>query len=267
MDIAALLKQIRQGKLGKLKELLGDAFEGIEETKIDDLLAQLVDESTAGLKKNNSSLITEKRNATERLQSLDEILEGLSDEELREAIRKHKTAKASGDKGGSGDPNVATLQRDLEAAHAKKTSKLEQQITNLKAFIKNTLIGAELAEALAETEVAEKARGAVKRMLADKCEIVEDGDGYKAVARTDMGEMEIKRFVREWSTTDEGAFFVKAPDNAGAGASGSKNKSGEKDEPNPFLPGEHNNLTKQAEILRKDPEKAERLAAAAGVKI
>jgi hypothetical protein len=87
-----------------------------------------------------------------------------------------------------------------------------------------------------------------KSTLADDGTVVVDG-------------MPVADFVKSWQETPVGKHFIAAEDNTGGGASG--NRAGTAKDPDiaAFKKGDKGyNVTRQAQIRKTDPERAERLA-------
>lgn len=99
--------------------------------------------------------------------------------------------------------------------------------------------------------------------------VVVDTDGQKRLSVSGgdkMGGMSLEELFKECQgQPDKWGIFFKPPDKTGSGAGGSSSVTGGFGE-NPFDP-KSLNLTKQGEMFRADPERARRLAAAAGIKL
>lgn len=191
-------------------------------TELKKIVDAAVEESTEGLKKKNTELLNELKEARkgkqvdpaelERIESKLEEVQG----QLAEANKQNKK-----------------LQTDLEKAN--KTVEVETGIT------KNLLADNGLTEALVKAKIAAPFLPAVKALLLPKITIKVDGETRKAL----VGDKELDAFVTEWAGTDEGKHYVGAPVNGGGGSGGSGN-------PNPNT---GKTMTRQAyeEMISKDP--------------
>ena len=109
-----------------------------------------------------------------------------------------------------------------------------------------------LSAALDGVKVMAEAKDAATALFRSSA-VIEDG---KAV----INGKPLADAIKEWAETDQGKFFTQAPDNHGGGAQGGSNNGA--GQANPWAK-ETFNLTKQGEILNRDPELAERLKASA----
>jgi hypothetical protein len=80
-----------------------------------------------------------------------------------------------------------------------------------------------------------------------------------AVIEGEYGEQPVNKYLKDWAQTDEGRAFIAG--NNGSGAPGSRGN--EAKGPNPWMSDQWN-TTEQGRIAREEPEKAKRMAKAAG---
>lgn len=152
---------------------------------------------------------------------------------------------------------------NMEKAHAEAITKKDVEIKKRDDKIKSVLIDDGLTKALVEAGVSKEYMKAAKALLRQDCDVIEDEGDYKAIVKSDMGEMEIGKYVSDWVASDEGKVFVppaKGSDSSNNNSNKTRIITGEK---NPWSK-EHWNLTLQGKILREDRTKAEKLAKAAG---
>lgn len=149
----------------------------------------------------------------------------------------------------------------LEKKHASEVDAMRAEVEAKAAVINRLIVDDGLTRALMEAGVTTPSFvRAAKAMLAPSVKIDDDEGDYKAIVETDMGPVPLDKFVADWAASDEGRVFV-APAR-GADATGNGRMKG--GQPNPWAKGSVN-LTEQGRILRDDPEKARRMAKAAGV--
>lgn len=155
------------------------------------------------------------------------------------------------------------LKQKLTEKHQKELSSKDAEIARRDGFIERLLIDNRLDEAVQKVEVLPEYRAAVKALMkARGPKVVQEGDDYRALMPTDMGEADISTYVEEWARTDEAAPFIRATGLGGSGARGG-NGSGGNTGVNPWKK-ETRNLTEQMRITKENPELARRLAAAVG---
>jgi len=155
------------------------------------------------------------------------------------------------------------VKADLEKAHAAEKATLEANAQKLKNFLEKTIKQDRLREGLVAAGVAKEFLAGAMALLQTRITIVEDGDDFKDVVETDMGEISAKEYALQWVQKDEGKPYVKP-------ASGPVLKPGDpkytvNNGDNPWAVGSIN-LTQQGIILKGDPQKAARLKLAAGIK-
>jgi uncharacterized small protein (DUF1192 family) len=148
---------------------------------------------------------------------------------------------------------LVQLRQTLEAERDDWKGKYEQeQGRALKSALERDLTDALNAAGVVNPTYAKAAR----MILADGVKIGENGQPF---VETDMGPLGIADHVKRWAA-GEGKDFVRPPQ--GIDAKGGKD--GQAKGENPWKP-ETRNLTRQAEILKTDPQSAALLRAAAGI--
>lgn len=191
-------------------------------------------------------------------------------DEVRERLQELEELKASGAKANS--EQVEKLRETYEKRVAATKKQLEEQIAakeaeiqRLNAFVERLTIDNEIEAALAKVNVIPETREAVKALLKLRGpKVVHDGESYRGVFETDLGEIPIKDYVEAWSRKDEAAPFLPASGNKGSGAT--SGKAGGSARVNPFR-AETRNLTEQMRLMKENPTLARQLAAEAGIKL
>lgn len=164
---------------------------------VDEAVKAAVTEATAGLVAKNQELLGKLKKATKdaqidpaEYQALQESLSA-TETKLNEALKTAKTATAQAEKD----------RKALEGEN-KYTTKL--------------LIENGLNEAILKAGVKPEMSKAVKALLAGQVAIKIEGDKRNPV----IGDKSLGDFVDEWAKSDEGKYFVSAPNNQGGGAQG-----------------------------------------------
>lgn len=111
--------------------------------------------------------------------------------------------------------NFTKAQKDL----AKQTDTLTSQLKEKDSALTQYLIDSQLTDSLSKVGVLPQFMDATKSLLKSQATIRNDNGSYQAL----MGEKSISDAVKEWAVSDNGKYFVKAPDNTGGGSSGSGN--------------------------------------------
>lgn len=168
--------------------------------------------------------------------------------------------------------NEAVLQRmrdqydqRLRAAEEKRVADLrskENEIEERDNVIQSHLVDGGLTEALVKAGVAKEFLTAAKALLRNTVKVKREEDGKRrAIVETDLGEVDVEKFVDNWSKSDDGKPFVIKGQGAGSQGSGVSRPGGET---NPW-DIKSRNLTEQGRIIKQDRVKAERLMRQAGL--
>lgn len=155
------------------------------------------------------------------------------------------------------DDALAQEEADKKAGEfAKVEAKLKGEADDYRAKYEKLVGDRALKDALIEAKIDDTYKPAVEALLREKgIKLTKDGEAQ-------INSQPVAEFVKEWAASDAGKPFI-LNGNSGGGANGGGGGGGNA-EPNPWKT-ETRNLTKQGEILRSDPTKAERLKREAGV--
>jgi hypothetical protein len=220
----------------------------------------------------------DRRRVLDEVKTLKEKYSSVPEDFNAEEYVQLKELKAELDKGGT-TPEDKTKNAEavaarkmleqkitaIEAKHTNAVKALEAKLASKETFIAKLLIDDGLTKALMDGGVDPKLLKAAKAMLRENVKVTEDGDGdYSAIVETDMGSVDVQKFVSDWISSDEGKVFVVPAKGADAGTGTGKQGTGNKsNEPNPWSKDTWN-LTQQGQLLMTDRAKAEKLAKAAG---
>lgn len=178
--------------------------------------------------------------ALEEQESIHEsAIEGLKNKN-KDLITKLNKARAGND-GGSND-EILRLENELDASQTKLaeteralnttkrdltrvTGERDTANTNLATeseYSRSMVVENDLTSALVEAKVAPEFMDAAKALLSKGVAVKVDGDKRTAF----VGDKSLGDVVKEWSASDKGKAFIKAPENGG-GHSTDKNPQGE----------------------------------------
>lgn len=226
------------------------------------------------LKGTLNSVDREKREAQKKAQRFDQLAEVLpedldlseADEDRREKAFQYLRGEIDFD-GGSGDPSpdqIEKIKRGEREKAQKQVTKVQEDADRYKNLFIQTVRDQALTEALSEAKVLEPLRPAVQAMFRDKAKVEVGDDGQPSVMiEGEYGPQDLKSYMKEWAQTDQGAYFVQAPENRGGGARGGQGSGRVK---NPWSP-DNWSMTEQSRIYREDPERARKMAAEHGKKV
>lgn len=161
--------------------------------------------------------------------------------------------------------NETQIRNEVIDEYKPKIKELENKLQQKEEKFKNTLKRDAVQQALIEAGVTNKIRleDATDRIMRSRdIEVREDEENgtYNVLAGSLRDPVD--EFVKEWANTEEGKYYVSAGNNSGGGSNNngpSDSNTGE----NPWADGSIN-YTKQAKIIRENPQKAEKLASEAG---
>lgn len=165
------------------------------------------------------------------------------------------------------DEQLTKLREQLEARHKAELSRREAEVETWKSQAETTrkrlehrTLDVQIDAALEEAGINPKFKPAVKALLksTSKFQVVEDGDDMTAIVETELGQVSAAEYVKTWAGGD-GQMYVAPPEGAGAVGNG-RARTFEK---NPFAKAAWNK-TEQAQVIRADTARAERLAKSAG---
>ncbi len=161
-------------------------------------LAAAIEDAVSGLKSKNTELLAEIKKARKNAE--------ITPEQLAEV-------EAERDK-LSNDLQAANKQLKIVAAEFDKTKKLHEEETG---FTQKLLIDNGLVSELTKHGITNPVHlKAAQAMLRSGVQIVVDGENRTAK----VGDKALCDHIKEWATSDEGKYFVTAPNNAGGGAAG-----------------------------------------------
>jgi hypothetical protein len=150
--------------------------------------------------------------------------------------------------------------RDAEAKRLNDLKAKDDEIAERDSVIHATVVDGGLTDALVKYGIAKEFMGATRALLRGSVKVKKEDDGKRhAVVDTDLGEVDIDKYVENWSKSDDGKPFVIPA--KGSGGHGSGNGRGS--EINPWAK-ESFNLTEQGRVMQVDKEKAKRFMKAAG---
>ncbi len=150
--------------------------------------------------------------------------------------------------------------RDAETKRVADLKAKDDEIKERDSLIHETLVDGGLTDALVKHGIAKEFMGATRALLRGSVKVKKGDDGKRhAIVDTDLGEVDIDKFVENWSKSDDGKPFVMPA--KGSGSPGSGNGRGS--EINPWAK-ESFNLTEQGRIVNADKDKARRLMKSAG---
>lgn len=170
--------------------------------------------------------------------------------------------------GGSGqhkDTKGNAVDLDKIKANARKPVEKErddykQQAEQLEKQLNGLVVDNALNAAVSEIQVQGPYTKAVKAMFRNMVKVDRDENGNPtATIEGEYGEQPVNKYLKDWAQTDEGRAFIAG--NQGSGAPGSR--GGDNKGPNPWMSDQWN-TTEQARVAREEPEKAKRMAKAAG---
>lgn len=215
------------------------------------------------VKQSNAALRTKLQELEAKLKNLPEDFTAETLEALNAELAELKEAK------GEPDPTkreeLATIRKNLDQQIARLKTQLAEKDTEhakekaaLEKEIEGMLVDDGLTKALIEAGIKGPFMKAAMAMLRQQIKVVKDDDGRRAVAETDLGQVELAKFVQDWAGSDEGKEFVTKPTGSGA-REGNTRVNGA----NPWEDKTWN-VTQQQAIMTENPTKADSMIKAAG---
>lgn len=203
---------------------------------------------------------------------LAEYPEDFNAEQFASDMDELTTLRAKKKKGGDDpDPEQARQKQlyeqriaTLERKHGEDKAALEKEKAELIKEIERLVADEGLRKELIEAGVEKKLmNGAIalhrKNVKVRQDETTKEWSGY---FETDLGETSIKDFIGNWAQSDDGQIYIAKAKGGGGNGSGEQMSA---DNPFSSKDGKKPNLTKQQELIAKNPERARQLATQAGV--
>jgi hypothetical protein len=209
-----------------------------------------------GLKTSLTNARAEKKALDAKVSEFNEKFGSLPDDFT---IDEYNRLKDSG--GGDIDKKLADQRARLTQEKDTAVKKLETERDSFKTRVEKLASENAINVALAEANVAPHMQKAVRAMFQSQIKVDYEGDD----AIVTIENLPVVDKIKAWAGTEEGKYFVAAPNNGGGGGGNVTPGGGNSAKDNPWSK-EGFNLTKQGEILKDDPQKAAQLKAAAGVK-
>lgn len=177
---------------------------------------------------------------------------------LKEAADARRKAAEAEAKVAEREAADALIQEEADkkaGEFAKLEAKLKGEADDYRGKYEKLVGDRALKDALIEAKIDDTYKPAVEALLREKgVKLTKEGEAQ-------INGQPVADFVKEWAASDAGKPFI-LNGNSGGGAQGGG--GGSDSEPNPWK-ADTRNLTKQGQILRSDPTKAERLKREAGV--
>ena len=156
------------------------------------------------------------------------------------------------------DENRLAVKRDLEEKHRLETETLTKKNEKLESFLERTIKQDRLREGLVVAGIDKAFLAGAMALLAPRVKIEQEGDEFRDIVDTDLGDVSAKDYALNWVTTDEGKPYVSKASGPELGPKRKFNLAN--DNNNPWITG---NLTQQSIITATEPAKAEKFKVAA----
>lgn len=256
-----------------------EALQALYEEKDGKHILQLdgIDDHPAviALKNGHTNSKRERDEARAKLTAAEKKLKGLPEDFDAAEWERLKTE----DEARQADPDGKDVRKQVETAVQAKERQMQTRhdaalkakdeiiaekdgtITSLTGDLRTTLVGDGLTKALVKAGVKPTLLKAAQRMFEGDVEIVEEDGKRVARMKTDLGGDELDKFIGNWAQSDEAKDFI-APA-TGADERGG-NRGQREGDANPWK-ADSMNLTKQGQLIKQDPAKAERMMKQAGL--
>lgn len=187
-------------------------------------------------------------------------LEDVDEERLQQVV-PYLMGEGELPKGNDGKQvDIESIKQQARKPLQKELDQLKQQRDQAQQQVEQMVRDQALNEALQAAKIDTPFMGPLKAYFGQSIKVETDDNGnVQPVIETELGPQDPKSYIKEWAASEEGRVYVQG--NQGSGAKGTNGSGGSG--PNPWQSDQWN-TTEQARIAREDPEKAKRLARAAG---
>jgi hypothetical protein len=245
------------------------------------LIAKAVEDATKGLKGSKEEILTEKKQLKseyDRIMGLvggDDGLKRLED--LRKKAEQDEESKLIAD--GKVDLVIERRTNGMREKHGQQIQQLEKRVKDVEAERDQAvqkLIGYKTNQQLLvgadEAGVKPEYRAALISLVRDRVKLADEGgsdvfevygeDGIKAYSPNNSAKpMSVTELFDSLRDKMKDAFHPSSGGGAGGGS-----KAAVDGAKNPWIKGQHFNLSEQARIIKQDPAAANRLKAEAGIR-
>jgi hypothetical protein len=213
----------------------------------------------------NADRLAARMQEAERLR---ETLGEMEPDDIQAKLQRLEELEQAGGDATAIQEKLEAQKAALEKRYGKEVETREQALASRDGFIRKLLIENALDQALAKAEVIEAYRPAVKALMKERGpRVIQEGEEYRAVFDTELGEADVMTYVEKWAREDDEAkHYLPASGNQGTGAGSGRGGTGG-NASNPYKKGDTFNMTEQARLERENPALAKQLAAAAGVRL
>lgn len=195
-----------------------------------------LDAEVSGLKAKNDDLITVQKQMKKTMQAFD----GIDLDALQEHSKELEILKESQ---LSDEDRRAKVDKETSVTMKRLNDEITTKNRRIVAMKKETAISSAI---LAAGAINEGMSEAVEGLLSAQAQVSDEGVVV-------IGKDPVADYVADWSKNDGKMFFV--PKNTGGGGQGGSGGSGGGDEKYFDRAGDDYNLTKQAELAKKNPAK------------
>lgn len=128
--------------------------------------------------------------------------------------------QATDKEGNKTGEDPAKIKEQVEQRWKSAYEQKEQEVSQKNERIRRLVVDNALTSALQKNKISNPTyQKAAKRLLENQIKVQEDDNGdLQPIVETDMGELSLDQYVREWTSGEEGAAFVDG--NSGSGARG-----------------------------------------------
>jgi len=183
-------------------------------------------------KSDREKLRKERDQLKEKAQLVPDDVDQETLEQALERVRNGGDGSGNNEAGNDdqGKQEAAKVRKQLEERYQKEIEQRDEQIKAKDQQVRQLVVDNGLTDALQKHGVTTPGlmKGA-KRLLSDQVKVSEDDNGsLQAVVDTDMGEVSLDQFVKDWVSSEEGQDYLPKP--SGSGARGSGGASGNQKE-------------------------------------
>jgi len=157
------------------------------------------------------------------------------------------------------EQQIERLKKQMADGFAERDAKAKELNTRIQQMV----VDDGLTKLLIESGVKKEVLPYVSAKLKQSIKVSEEDGEYVARVDTDLGEQTLTEFIPKWAQSDDAKVFVEQP--KGGGAEGGNRRPGSFNDNNPYSKAFWD-MSRQADIVKRDPGKADRLARQAGHK-
>lgn len=193
-----------------------------DEEQLTQILGEIED-GERGLVRTKDSLLSQVKALKEKVKAFDGVDLG-EYAEMQEELEQLRQKATTGNGGKESAEELRAMEERLTRKFSDQLSKKDEELGSVRKRLHTTLIGQELRSALEQVGVAEEHRDLIFNAFRNRAKAEEiEGDVVVQLETPEGLALSPSEYFKDWSASDQGKRYIKAPVNSGGSATGGRN--------------------------------------------